>query len=173
MTPETTPEVLSFINKARITMFPELSKQLTPDTAPWLRSGTFLTARTNSNSNENKGNGDGDNDGTLIGTIGIVPYNHRFPQFSYPSTNTVEVVRLFVDPAYRRCGLGSSLFSAMREVAEREYGVRCFYLHTHGFLEGAVGFWRGCGFVEREWEGGVWETVHMDLAVDGEGKGTP
>lgn len=163
MTRKTSPEVLSFINKARITMFPELSKHLRPDTASWLHSGTFLTARTNSSNND-----DGHGDGDLIATIGFVPYNHRFPQFTYPSTHTVEVVRLFVHPAYRRSGLGTSLFAALRQVAEREYGVECFYLHTHGFLEGAVGFWRGLGFVERGWEGGLWETVHMDLVVAGD-----
>jgi len=143
-------EVLSFINHARTDMFP--GRSLTPDDASLFGPGSFfLEAR------------DGEH---LIAVIGYVPYDHRFPQLDYHAVKTVEVVRLYVLPEYRRCGLAAALFSVLRERGVRD-GVECFYLHTHPFLPGAVGFWEKRGFeVVQVEEDEVWRTTHMQLMLD-------
>lgn len=101
----------------------------------------------------------------LVAGIGYLPYDHRFAQLDYRARRTVEVVRLFVAPEYRRHGLAGALFAALREKA-REAGVEWLYLHTHPFLPGAIGFWEGQGFgiVDVE-EDPVWRTTHMHRAV--------
>jgi GNAT superfamily N-acetyltransferase len=142
-------EVVDFINNARNGMFP--GRSLVPDNTSLLGAGTcFLEAR------------DGKQ---LIAAIGYVPYNHRFPQFDYHDTRTVEVVRLYVQPQYRRCGLAAALFSRLHEKAVME-GVGRFYLHTHPFLEGAITFWKKHGFeVVQVEEDPLWQTTHMQMML--------
>jgi GNAT superfamily N-acetyltransferase len=150
VTPSTIDEVVTFINNARRDMFPNLHSQLQDDVARWIQSGVFLTAR---------------NGKTLIATIGFIPYDHRFSQLDYRGRKTVEVVRLYVLPQYRRCGLAAALFEELKQRA-MEDGVEVLYLHTHPFLPGAVGFWEGRGFgvVDVE-EDEVWRTTHMELLL--------
>ncbi|WP_052737779.1 GNAT family N-acetyltransferase [Bacillus sp. SA1-12] len=46
------------------------------------------------------------NDGTILGTIGIYPYNGRFNQLKdYYNTQTAEIVMCYLDSDYRRLGL--------------------------------------------------------------------
>lgn len=79
--------------------------------------------------------------------------------------HTVEVVRLYVLPQYRRECLGGKLFEEMRARAQ-EQGVRRLYLHTHPFLPGAVEFWETRGFgVVRVEKDDVWKTTHMDMVI--------
>ncbi|KAF1911147.1 acyl-CoA N-acyltransferase [Ampelomyces quisqualis] len=153
--PTSHTEALTFIQNARKSMFP--NHPLRPDPPSLLSSpgAHFVEARdTHTNA--------------LIGAAGFTPYNHRFAQFCFRDAPTVEIVRLYVDPAYRRRGLGGALFEALRAEA-RARGVARAYLHTHPWLEGAVGFWekRGFGVVEREVEG-VWRAVHMVLEIGAE-----
>ena len=149
--PDTIDQVVTFINHARHDMFPTLSDQLSDDVARWVKSGYFLTAR---NANRD-----------LIATIGYVPYDHRFVHLDYRELRTVEVVRLYVLPVHRRCGLAAGLFAALKEHARKE-GVECFYLHTHPFLPGAVGFWEKCGFrVASVEDDPVWQTTHMEFML--------
>ncbi|KAL5393178.1 hypothetical protein DPSP01_000010 [Paraphaeosphaeria sporulosa] len=156
VTPAGVNEVVTFINNARHDMFPTLHTQLTDDVARWVRSGTFLAAKDTASHK-------------LIATIGFVPYDHRFPSLDYQDVHTVEVVRLYVLPRYRRGGLGARLFEELRGRAE-EQGVRRLYLHTHPFLPGAVGFWEKRGFgVAGVEEDEVWRTTHMEMVV-GRGK---
>src|SRR5690606_41531080 len=84
--------------------------------------GTFLQAR--------------DCMGQLVGVIGMLGYDYRFPHLGLDERKTVEVARLFVDPAYRRTGLGTVLFEYLLRIAKREE-IERLYLHTHPFLEGA------------------------------------
>jgi GNAT superfamily N-acetyltransferase len=147
--PHAVDEVVRFINDARSDMFP--GRPLAPDNASLLGDETcFLEAR----------------DGRqLIAAIGYVPYNHRFPQFDYHDTRTAEVVRLYVQPQYRRCGLAAALFSRLRETAVME-GIGRFYLHTHPFLEGAITFWKGHGFeVVQVEDDPLWQTTHMQMML--------
>ncbi|KAH5332394.1 hypothetical protein HBI12_054140 [Parastagonospora nodorum] len=148
--PHSFEEVVQFINTARNGMFP--GRSLSPDNASLFKEGTcFLEAR------------DGKN---LIAAIGYVPYNHRFPQFfNFYDVNTVEVVRLFVHPRYRRCGLAAALFTALYDEAVNA-DVERFYLHTHPFLDGAIKFWEKCGFeIILLEDDPYWETTHMQLMV--------
>jgi GNAT superfamily N-acetyltransferase len=130
-------------------MFP--GRSLSPDTPSLLSDGTcFLEAR------------DGEE---LIAAIGYVPYNHRFSQFNYHDVETAEVVRLYVQPRYRRCGLAAALFLELYNRALVE-GVERFYLHTHPFLNGAIRFWEKRGFEIMQVEDDpVWETTHMQMML--------
>jgi GNAT superfamily N-acetyltransferase len=152
VTPSTVNQVVTFLNNARREMFPALHTQLEDNVARWVQSGSFLAAR-DATSKE------------LIATIGFVPYNHRFPSLDYRDLLTVEVVRLYVLPQYRRGGLGARLFEELKAKAE-EQCVQRLYLHTHPFLPGAVEFWekRGFGVVDVE-KDEVWKTIHMEMLV--------
>ncbi|KAK4615548.1 hypothetical protein CLAFUW4_10401 [Fulvia fulva] len=160
VTPQDTPEVLPFITAARHSLFPGLKFKTTilpEDVSSWIASGHFLAAYTTKSPDH------------LIATIGFVPYDYRFPRLEFHGRKTVEVVRLFVLPEYRRSGLGNLLFRQSRGTAEG-LGVEVMYLHTHPFLPGAVEFWENVGFgvvgVEED-EGR--RTVHMKLELKGEG----
>jgi GNAT superfamily N-acetyltransferase len=154
VTPSTIDEVVSFINNARRDMFPELCAQLKDDVAHWTSSRFFLTAR------------DGK---TIVATIGCVPYDGRFGHLDhrFRGKNTVEVVRLYVLPAWRRCGIAKELFGALKDKAVGEE-VDVLYLHTHPFLPGAVKFWDKHGFrVVCVEDDEVWRTTHMELVLKG------
>jgi GNAT superfamily N-acetyltransferase len=83
-----------------------------------------------------------------------------FPPSS--SCKIVEVVRLFVLPQYRRCGLATALFHSLQEHAFASE-VQCMYLHTHPSLAGAIGFWEKQGFelIGVDHEDKVWLTHHF------------
>lgn len=97
----------------------------------------------------------------IVGTVAYRAYDHRFGQLDYRGRRVVEVVRLFVLPAFRRGGLASRLFQLLRVQAEHD-GVEVLYLHTHPFLPGALEFWRASGFrILDEEDEPVWQTIHM------------
>ncbi|GLO14978.1 N-acetyltransferase [Pseudomonas putida] len=149
-------EVVAFVESARRELFPMLvAVPLPHDLAHFAETyldgaGCFLEAR---------------DDGRLVAVIGYVPYDHRFAQLDYRAERVVEVVRLFVLPAYRREGLAGALFSALREQAAQA-GIDCLYLHTHPFLPGAIAFWERQGFAVVDVEQDpVWQTTHMQLRL--------
>ncbi|WP_324187952.1 GNAT family N-acetyltransferase [Pseudomonas pisciculturae] len=146
------PEVLDFVLQARAELFPKLSAAGMPDDlaqfeATYLQGdGRFLLAR---------------NDGQIVAAIGYLPYDQRFPQLDYQGRKTVEVVRLFVLPAFRRFGLAGQLYRALEALAQGD-GVEVMYLHTHPFLPGAIDFWVRQGFEVVDVEADpVWQTTHM------------
>lgn len=146
------PEVLSFALQARAELFPTLSATGIPDDlaqfeAVYLQGGgQFLIARA---------------DGQIVAAVGYRPYDGRFPQLDYRGCKTVEVVRLYVRPAFRRLGLAGQLYRSLEALA-REAGVKVVYLHTHPFLPGAIDFWRRQGFEVVDVEADpVWQTTHM------------
>ena len=146
------PEVLSFALQARDELFPTLSATGIPDDlaqfeAVYLQGGgQFLIARA---------------DGQIVAAVGYRPYDGRFPQLDYRGCKTVEVVRLYVRPAFRRLGLAGRLYRSLEALA-REAGVKVVYLHTHPFLPGAIDFWRRQGFEVVDVEADpLWQTTHM------------
>lgn len=151
-----TAETVRFIDSARRQLFPLLADSSLPrDLAHFNETyidgpGHFLVAHA---------------DSQLIAGIGYLPYDHRFAQLDYSARNTVEIVRLFVTPAYRRHGLAAALFGALREHAAAA-GVECLYLHTHPFLPGAIRFWerQGLRIVDIEPDP-QWQTTHMELML--------
>ncbi|WP_462402594.1 GNAT family N-acetyltransferase [Pseudomonas sp. Marseille-QA0332] len=152
VTPEASGEVVSFVDAARRELFPMLADApLPPDLARFEQTylegqGRFLVAR---------------DQGRLVAAIGYLPYDHRFAQLDYRSRRTVEVVRLFVAPGYRRGGLAGRLFNTLRDGARAD-GVECLYLHTHPFLPGAIDFWKKQGFEVVDIEDDpLWQTTHM------------
>ncbi|MHA6195615.1 GNAT family N-acetyltransferase [Pseudomonas wadenswilerensis] len=149
--------VVDFVLQARARIFPMLADAPMPaDLADFAAhyqvpgAGRFLTAR---------------DAGRIVAAIGYLRYDHRFPQLDYHGRRVVEVVRLFVEPEYRRGGLGRRMYEVLKEMA-REEGIEVLYLHTHPFLPGAVEFWQRQGFVVLEVEDDpVWRTTHMDLEL--------
>lgn len=149
-------EVIRYVLETRKTLFPMLNHQVIPKdlqtfSATYIDApiGAFLQARTP--------------EGLLVGTIGMMAYNHRFPYFSFGENNVVEVVKLFVKPAYRKSGLGAALVKELKKIAQQQ-GADVLYLHTHPFLEGAYEFWlkQGFDFILGCEESGF-ETWHMAL----------
>ncbi|OMF15583.1 GNAT family N-acetyltransferase [Paenibacillus amylolyticus] len=105
-------------------------------------------------------------DGNIVGTIGILQYDGRIEAVEgrYATQSAAEIVKCYVDPAYRRYGIGSMLVKEL-ENAVKDMHYTTLYLHTHRFLPGAVDFWKRQGFtviVEQEDD---WQTVHMDKLV--------
>jgi GNAT superfamily N-acetyltransferase len=150
--PNEVAEVLAFVTEAREGLFPQLAGTPTPadlrnfEQTYLYGDGCFLIAR---------------HAGRIVGAIGYVAYDGRFPQFDYAGRKVVEVVRLFVSPQARRSGLASRLYQALEEHAMAA-GVAVMYLHTHPFLPGAASFWERQGFeVIGVDEDPVWRTIHM------------
>ncbi|RKL43498.1 hypothetical protein BFJ72_g4322 [Fusarium proliferatum] len=155
------PTIVDFITKARADMFPFLDQSSSDQMAQkeldifkqrYLDHprGVLLTAHS---------------DGRLIATIGYVAYDGRFSHISLESENVVEIVRLYVDPEWRRAGLASRLFDTLVETARRS-GIKQLYLHTHPFLPNAIDFWKGKEFsVITVDEDPVWQTTHMKRSL--------
>ncbi|KAF7546319.1 hypothetical protein G7Z17_g8525 [Cylindrodendrum hubeiense] len=157
------PAIVDFVTAARADMFPMLDtpshkEQAKHQLASFQRTyldhsdGNFLTAWTD--------------DGRLIATIGYLAYDGRFPHLDFGRDRVAEVVRLYVDPAWRRGGLASKLVAALEQRA-RQAGINRLYLHTHPFLPGAIRFWERNGFVLLGVDDDpVWRTTHMDRSLD-------
>lgn len=111
------PEVLAFTLQARAALFPKLSAAGAPADLAHFEStylqgdGQFLIAR---------------HGGAIVAAIGYLPYDQRFPQLDFHAIKTVEVVRLFVLPAFRRGGLAGQLYRALKALA-RQNGVDALY----------------------------------------------
>lgn len=101
----------------------------------------------------------------VVGSIAYRPYDGRFAQLDFGPLAVVEVVRLFVAPAWRRQGLAQALWATLQAHA-RAHGVEVLYLHTHPFLPGALAFWERNGFAELQREADpVWQTIHMQCML--------
>lgn len=105
--------------------------------------------------------------GNVLGTIGYLPYDNRFDELQqfYAQTKTTELVRCYIDPAYRRLGIGTALYqTALKSI--QTVGYEKVYLHSHPFLPGGIPFWKALGFEERLAESDpVWKTLHMDKVL--------
>ncbi|PRD56200.1 GNAT family N-acetyltransferase [Sphingobacterium gobiense] len=149
-------EVIAYVLKTRERLFPMLNHQVIPKDLEEFSStyvhtniGAFLQARTKQ--------------GKLIGTIGMMAYDNRFPYFSFTGSKIVEVARLYVEPDYRKSGLGTALVQRLKTIGQQQ-GVELLYLHTHPFLEGAYEFWLKQGFdLVLSCEESGFETLHMTL----------
>lgn len=92
-----------------------------------------------------------DDEGRLVGFIrGVIEVQapDRLPE------RHATVGYLYVDPAYRRMGLGEGLFRAVAEWAAGQDGVSHFEMTVPAADEQASGFWRKLGFtpfIERLW----------------------
>ncbi|TEA20890.1 N-acetyltransferase 8 [Colletotrichum sidae] len=161
-THEDIPSVAAFLSSARADMFPKLdpewhrqknATELAAFAQTYLDTpdAVFLVAH--------------DAGRNLIATIAYLPYDDRFPELRLGREGVVEVARLYVDAAFRRAGLASNLVSLLEQRA-REAGVRTLYLHTHPFLDGAIGFWERQGFVKLKVDDDpVWQTTHMSKRI--------
>lgn len=103
------------------------------------------------------------NQNRIIGTIAYRVYDYRF-DLNLPS-NTVEVVKLFVLPEYRRKGIATKLCDMLFSYAKNNR-ITSLYLHTHPFLPAAEEFWTLQGFevIKREWIE-TYDTIHMSKSL--------
>ena len=151
--PDDIPDVVAFVMAARGEMFPMLDPTFMPDDLRHFQrsyldedGGLFLIAR---------------HAGQVVGAIGFLPYDGRFPQLHYERRKVVEVVRLFIDPDFRRLGLAARLVERLKDLALMRR-VDVLYLHTHPFLNGAIAFWQRQGFALIDVEDDpVWRTTHL------------
>ncbi|EXG96076.1 acetyltransferase family protein [Acinetobacter baumannii 1064293_45] len=99
----------------------------------------------------------------IVGTIAYRAYDHRF-DLNLPS-NTVEVVKLFVLPEYRRKGIATQLCDMLFSHAKNSE-ITTLYLHTHPFLPAAEEVWTLQGFevIQREWID-TYDTIHMSKSL--------
>lgn len=102
-------------------------------------------------------------DAGIVGSIGILPYDGRIEAVEgrYAAQSAAEIVKCYVDPAYRRFGIGSMLMNELESVV-KDMHYTTLYLHTHRFLPGAVDFWKRQGFTVIAEQDDDWQTVHMD-----------
>lgn len=102
-------------------------------------------------------------DAGIVGSIGILPYDGRIEAVEgrYEAQSAAEIVKCYVDPAYRRYGIGSMMLKELENVV-KDMHYTTLYLHTHRFLPGAVDFWKRQGFTVIAEQDDDWQTVHMD-----------
>ncbi|KEZ23901.1 GNAT family N-acetyltransferase [Ureaplasma diversum] len=101
----------------------------------------------------------------LIATIAFVEFDFRFKDLDLDvNKRTVEVLKLYVDPLYRRQGIATLLFNELKKIA-KERSIQILYLHTHDFLTGAQKLWEKCGFKVIKKDDSNWATVHMVLEL--------
>ncbi|WP_339830947.1 GNAT family N-acetyltransferase [Paenibacillus sp. FSL R7-0272] len=153
-------EAIDFAMRVRSEVFPMMSHSVLPkdfeqfDEYYMNRNDTvFVIARSD--------------EAGIIGSIGIVPYDGRIQVIEgrYSAHTAAEIVKCYVDPAYRRYGIGSRLVQELqRIVTKMQYTT--LYLHTHRFLPGAVNFWERQGFTFITEEQNEWQIVHMDKPIN-------
>lgn len=151
-------EVLPYVMEFRRQLYPLLDPLIVPKDLVnfeqnYLLSptGAFLQARTE--------------DGKLVGVIGMMPFDYRFPHLDIDQNTTVEVARLFVNPEYRRAGIATRLFQELIKTAQRKK-IKRLYLHTHPFLQGAYDYWLKQGFkLLKSCYEGTYPTLHMELMI--------
>ncbi|KAF5680725.1 GNAT family acetyltransferase [Fusarium circinatum] len=156
------PAIVELITKARADMFPFLDQSSSDQMAQkeldifkdrYLDhpQGAFLTAYS---------------DGRLIATIGYAAYDGRFSHLTLEPEHVVEILRLYVEPEWRRAGLASRLFDTLVETARQSGIIKQLYLHTHPFLPNAIDFWKQKGFlVITVDQDPVWQTTHMERSL--------
>lgn len=151
-------EVVAYVKKCRQLLFPMLDHSTVPrdltafkETYLTNSQGCFLQAR--------------DQKGSILGVIGMLTYDQRFDYLQYKDYATVEVVRLYIEPSYRRKGLATQLFEVLVHQAVAK-GIERLYLHTHPFLTGALEYWEKQGFelVTTSIDGGF-TTLHMNRSL--------
>lgn len=153
----TQKQVIEFYREIRRTLFPMLDQSILPK--------DLVTADV-SYSDANRGSllVALDASEAILGTIGFLPYDHRFKAFITDTQidDACELVRCYVDASYRRNGIGSLLMQAVLDEMKRldYHGI---YLHSHYFLPGGIEFWHAKGFEDIliEHESADYPTVHM------------
>ncbi|KAG7399001.1 hypothetical protein PHYBOEH_009994 [Phytophthora boehmeriae] len=89
--------------------------------------------------------------GEVVGCVGVKPLVTASKQRSGSSPDeqrAAELCRLSVSPAYRRCGLASSLVGAVEAFASSFGAYREIRLETIGVMKGAQNLYRALGYVE-------------------------
>ncbi|MEU6113473.1 GNAT family N-acetyltransferase [Streptomyces sp. NPDC047117] len=113
-------------------------------------------------------------DGTVVATGALDsrgpahPPNPREIAERFPSGETAQLRRIYVQPAHRRHGLARLLVRQLMDFAAAEGGYRAVYLHTDPEVTGAEPFWRSQGTVvcdERLLPDGGQGIVHFEVPL--------
>ncbi len=159
VTEKETEEVVQYVLEARKILFPMLDAQKPPkdlvnfaQTYVFSDENAFFQLRNQKNQ--------------LIGAIGMLKYDYRFDYLRLPPENVSEIVRLYIDPAYRRAKLATKMVNFLEDYALKHTKINHLYLHTHPFLSGACEFWlnQGFGLIAQENEGNM-ETLHFEKKI--------
>lgn len=99
----------------------------------------------------------------LIGTIAMKHFVDRFKSLKgfYDESKTAEIGRCYLNPNWRRKGVGSELFYNMVNFC-RASDYKQIYLHTHRSLPGGFDFWLKMGFEVTIEEEDASKTIHME-----------
>lgn len=114
----------------------------------------------------------------IVGTVAIRAGGPASPPHPpelaarYPEAESVaQLVRLMVEPAYRRRGLASELVDTATQFA-RDADYAQLYLHTNALVPGAVEFWRRRAVQTYDARGTAYDpdprfaTVHFEIPLE-------
>ncbi|MBF7682569.1 GNAT family N-acetyltransferase [Acinetobacter sp. B5B] len=149
--------IIDFVMTARQTMFPMLDHQVIPDDLLFFQQvfidhplGCFIVVYEQEK---------------LIAVAGFKAYDLRFQDLFHFRQTTVELVKLYVLPEYRRQHVATYLVEQLKQAAIKK-NIDIIYLHTHPFLKGAKDFWCYHGFdVLLQEKDPIWMTIHMSLSL--------
>lgn len=109
----------------------------------------------------------------VIGTTGVRAGGPKSPPHPawlaerYAHQATAQLVRVYIDPAYRRQGVARALVDAARQFVAQDGSYDVLYLHTDVQVPGAELFWRAMPTAE-VYDGRAQQppehTVHFELA---------
>ncbi|SDB94731.1 GNAT family N-acetyltransferase [Acinetobacter boissieri] len=102
----------------------------------------------------------------LVAVAGFKAYDQRFQTlFNVEGQRSVELVKLYVLPKYRRQQIATLVVQQLKQSA-KEKNIDIIYLHTHPFLDGAKVFWQQQGFsILLQEQDPTWKTIHMSLRL--------
>ncbi|MFU8926089.1 GNAT family N-acetyltransferase [Acinetobacter puyangensis] len=147
------PEIINCVMASRQQLFPMLDHRQLPedllyfdDTFISTKSGCFIRIRSQK---------------ALVAVAGFKAYDFRFQHLNIQPNATVELVKLYVNPRYRRMGIAQYLVNELKTIA-RQRKINNLYLHTHPFLPGAQAFWLRQRFklIHQDTDP-IWRTLHM------------
>lgn len=110
-----------------------------------------------------------------IGGIGFCPLKltnqEGKPRFAngiafvpeFDPTHAIEIVKIYLKPQYRSCGLGTLMVDHLKKYAKQRH-LHHLYLHTHPhpiLPNDAAYFWQKQGFINLQQDNDAWQTLHM------------
>jgi GNAT superfamily N-acetyltransferase len=83
----------------------------------------------------------------------------------YDRTKTAEIVRVYVNRAHRKRGIGHALVKAGQQFVADEGGYSRMYLHTEASYPGALVFWTSLAKVVYDGRDEGWKAIHFELPI--------
>jgi GNAT superfamily N-acetyltransferase len=104
---------------------------------------------------------------------GLAPLAPAFLVEAYDRPDVAELVRVYVDPAHRKRGVGHRLVEAARSWVAAEPTYSTLFLHTDASYPGALEFWRSHGTELYDSRGKIEgsKTLFFEIPLDKDGSG--